>query len=331
MLFNLVGSRQIKRGAPDLANFACFRPLLETLDHTEAILILMTFLRFDFKAPFINQLLQLLLRKPNLPFVLMLFCLSFGLGLLFPGIEATAFPESGENALKIQFEPPDTGEESAPQDRPRGGGTRPSCSDAPIRPAPCANLELTALVPYPEIVRDDGQGRSSKQPSAWGRTIAEIPTFWYYIPYPATAIHRAEFELWDKDGHLIIQDASVQIAETPGVIGYLPDLEEPLEVGKTYHWHLILRLDPDNPSLDEYVSGRIQRVAFSPEQAGQLAVSSPLQQADLLAAAGIWYDTLTALAKVYRDAPATWIALLRQVELDEIAEEPLVDCCLLGE
>ena len=294
----------------------------------EAIQILIPFLKSDLNSPFTNQRL---FRQPKSAFVLGVSCLSFVLGSLFIGIEAIAFSEDLYNPRPIYFDPPDTGEESAPEDRPRGGGSRPPCSDVEISPAPCADLELTALVPFPEIVKDDGQGTLVKQPAAWGQTISETPTFWYYIPYPSAAVHGAEFELLDVDDNLIFRDPAVQLAETPGVIGYLPALEAPLEVGKTYHWHLILHIDPENPSLDEYVSGRIQRVDFSPEQAEQLETASPLQQADLLAEAGIWYDTLTALAKVYKDSPAAWIALLQQVELDEIAEEPIVNCCLLLE
>ncbi|MDJ0707135.1 MAG: DUF928 domain-containing protein [Leptolyngbyaceae cyanobacterium MO_188.B28] len=288
----------------------------------------MFFFRSDFNLPFSNQRW---FRQSSSVFALGVCCLGFVLGDLVTGIEATASLEDPDHPERIYYQPPDTQENSDPQDRPRGGGSRPPCSESEMSPAPCADLELTALVPFPEIVKDDSQGSAAKQPAAWGRTIAEIPAFWYYIPYPATAIHSAEFELLDDNDNLIFRDPSVQLAETPGVIGYHPNLEAPLEVGKTYNWHLILHIDPDNPSLDEYVSGRIQRVALPPEQVAQLDTLSPLQQADLLAEAGIWYDTLTALAKVYQDAPTAWISLLKQVELDEIAEEPIVNGCLYNQ
>lgn len=270
---------------------------------------------------------QMQWRPPNLVLLLALSPLSFFVGSLFTGMPVSAFFEDFDSSLQIHFQQPDTGEESAPQDRPRGGGSRPPCAELQIGAFPCADLNLTALVPFPEIVQEDIQGHLLEQPAAWGRTIAAAPTFWFYIPYSSAAVHSAEFELWDDENHLIVQNSSIQISETPGVISYRPSLEAPLEVGKTYRWHLLLRFDPETPSLDEYVSGRVQRIAF-PGQMEQLETASPLQQASLLAEAGIWYDTLTALAKVHIDAPAVWIALLQQVGLDAIAEEPIVDCCL---
>ncbi|GAB4385512.1 MAG: hypothetical protein Kow00121_50550 [Elainellaceae cyanobacterium] len=168
-----------------------------------------------------------------------------------------------------------------------------------------------ALVPSPET----GQ--------AWGQTIASAPTLWFYVPYAQTDIYSMEFELWDEDNNLIVQDRQVSIPATPGITSYQVAAATPLEVGKTYRWYLLLRFDPNNPSLDEYVSGRIERIAAA-DLSGQLEAALPLEQAQLLAEAGVWYDTLTVLAAVQAEQPEIWSQFLQAVGLSAIAEEPLV-------
>jgi hypothetical protein len=217
---------------------------------------------------------------------------------------------SASPLAQIQFRQPDLQEDSAPQDRPGGGGARPVCSDSSA--SICTSLGLMALVPFPETEQ------------AWGQTLQAAPTLWFYIPYPSTAIHRLEFELWDEENQLIAQDQQIPIPTTPGVIRYqIPDTVS-LEVGKTYRWYFLLRLDPDNPSLDEQTNGRIERIAPSSELLNQLETSSLLEQAQYLAAAGIWYDTLTVLAELYPDRPEAWRNFLQTTGLDHIAEEPLI-------
>lgn len=211
---------------------------------------------------------------------------------------------------RVHFRQPNTGESSAPQDRPRGGGARPVCSTSGATPV-CSSQGLMALVPSPEM----GQ--------AWGQTIVPDPTLWFYVPYAATDIARVEFELWDEDNNLVFRDRQLTIPVTPGVIPY-PISSIPLEVGKTYRWYFLLRFDLDNPSLDEYVSGRIQRITPEAELIRQLDTAPALEQAQLLADAGIWYDTLTHLAAVYPQHPETWSQFLQMVGLSMIAEEPLV-------
>ncbi|MEO0407632.1 MAG: DUF928 domain-containing protein, partial [Cyanobacteria bacterium P01_A01_bin.135] len=82
------------------------------------------------------------------------------------------------------------------------------------------------------------------------------------------------------------------------------------------------------PAADELVSGRITRVAPSAELTQRLGTAAtPLQQAEILGEAGIWYDTVTALAAVHSEQPVAWTTLLRSVGLDEIVDAPVLDCC----
>ena len=226
-----------------------------------------------------------------------------------------------QQAVGIEFKQPDTDEVSDPSDRPRGGGSRPICDLDASGSLPCTELRLTALVPFPQAAA----GAGSARPSAWGQTLEPIPTFWFYVPYPPDSIHTAEFEVWDSEGTLVWQDPHLVLAQTPGIMAYRPALPQTLAVGQTYRWHLLLRFDPDHPSADAHVTGRVQRIATSAELTQQLAIATtPLQTARALAKNGIWYDTLTALAKVYPEQPEVWMDLLRSVGLEQVAAQKLV-------
>lgn len=241
---------------------------------------------------------------------------------------AVARPPEPSNRLKISFQQPNTSETSAPRDRPRGGGTRPICSEAEVQSGRCSGASLTALVPFPEKVQTSEAGQTTTIYQAWGQTLEAVPTLWFYVPYPAEAVHSAVFEMVDDENQLVAQGTDLEITSTPGVIRYTPSLDVPLAVGETYQWNLLLRVDPAQPALDELVSGRIKRVEASADLSQRLGeASSPLQQATVLGEAGIWYDTVTTLASVYAEHSAAWADLLRAVGLEAIADAPLVDCC----
>lgn len=265
------------------------------------------------KYPMFNRhhrVLNLYSRKTLIMIALMLA--GFYL-MALPWETQAAEPPEILNNSSVHFQPPDTQEDSAPQDRPKGGGARPACVDS-SNPLPvCTDLSLMALVPFPQL----GQ--------AWGQTIAESPTLWFYNPYAPSAIHSLEFELWDENNHLIAQDSNIPIPSAPGIIRYRIPVS--LNSGQTYRWYFLLRFDPNNPSLDEQVSGRIQRITLSAQQMRQLQTASPMQQAQQLAEAGIWYDTLVALAQTYPIHPEIWSNFLQTVGLQSVSAEPLIPCC----
>ncbi|MGB3615243.1 MAG: DUF928 domain-containing protein [Elainellaceae cyanobacterium] len=241
---------------------------------------------------------------------------------------ARARTQAPNPPLKISFQQPNTAETSAPRDRPRGGGTRPICSEEESQLGRCNGVSVAALVPFPEQQQPGEDEQSVTIYHAWGQTLEPAPTIWFYVPYPPEAIHSADFELLDEQHQLVAQGTGLEITATPGVIRYTPELDVPLVVGKTYRWNLLLRFDPLEPAADELVSGRIKRVAPSTTLRQQLdGSSSALQQASLLGEAGIWYDMVTMLSTVYAEHSAAWVDLLRSVGLEAIADEPLVDCC----
>lgn len=164
-----------------------------------------------------------------------------------------------------------------------------------------------------------------------GQTLSPYPSFFFYIP--ATAPQTVQFELLGENDQSIYK-TTFNTAGKPGVISIrLPDTAglPPLEVGKDYRWEFSISCNADIPEDDQLVEGWVQRVAPNPALAGNLQKSSPRDRAALYASAGLWQDTLSALASARRADPgnsalaADWANLLQSVGLNKIAQQPLAD------
>ncbi|MDZ8263860.1 DUF928 domain-containing protein [Nostoc sp. ChiQUE01b] len=192
---------------------------------------------------------------------------------------------------------------------PVGAKTRGSCPSDKNKPA------LTALIPGKNM----------------GLTIAERPTFWFYVPYQASSTTPVEFKLTDAQGKEIYKQ-NLQLTNTPGVIGVtIPANASALEVDKIYEWELSVTCTPE---IDA-VKGRIKRVKASADVMSQLQASRGRDRIIIYAENGFWYDTLTGLIELRRQNPqdknfkADWEDFLKSdgVELSNIAPEPIVSCC----
>lgn len=187
-----------------------------------------------------------------------------------------------------------------------GGGTRGEC--------PIEAKRLTALVPENNL----------------GLTVADYPTFFFYVPespIPKTV----EFVLLD-DGDRQVYETSFMTAGTGGVINLSLPVNAglpPLTIGKNYHWYFSVVCNPVNRAEDIFVEGWVQRVELDPILAIKLDKASMQERVNLYAAAGLWHEAITTLTNLRRDRPndptmiANWIQLLQSVELDTIAQEPL--------
>jgi hypothetical protein len=193
----------------------------------------------------------------------------------------------------------------------KGGASRGNCP--PIQPA------LTALIPKINL----------------GLTTKEYPTLWFYIPYSATDIPQAELMVLDENQRPMLEKPMVvQLSGTPGIMGVtLPTTAKPLEFEQKYRWYFTLECDPDNPSNNPFVDGWIKRVQPSQELIAQLENSNSQKPYLLYAENGIWYDTLTHIISMRQtnlsDATLTqdWSNLLEAVELEELVETSITDCC----
>lgn len=195
--------------------------------------------------------------------------------------------------------------------RAMGGGTR---GGGPTSEASHSSY-LTVLSPQDNVIT----------------TISAQPTLFWYIP--KTQAKSAKFVVYDNQGQLFYQ-TTVALQSIPGVVKLsLPRTLE-LKIGQEYDWALTLE---DNPEIEEHnrsVGGKLKRTALTSTQKTQLAAArQPLKQAEVYAKAGIWQETISILAQLRHDRPsdrninAAWKELLESVELKEIANAPLIECC----
>lgn len=193
--------------------------------------------------------------------------------------------------------------------RRRGGARRGTC--------PNTSTELTALVPAIEIPT-----QTLPETFVGSSTVAEHPTFWFYVPYSLTGDLTAEFILQNDIGQDVYRITSADFSEseqTPGIVGIsLPSAIAPLEIGRVYQWYFKVDCGSESPL---YVRGGIERVALEPNLANQLANASPQEQARLYQSNEIWYDAIAVLAQLYRTEPnnptieAAWADLLQSIGL----------------
>ena len=179
-------------------------------------------------------------------------------------------------------------------------------------------IGLTALMPSSNI----------------GVTLAEYPTFFFYIPDVNLEGIEGEFILRNQDEQQIYKKivalhngdsiVKVELSASPT----LP----PLEIGKSYHWVFTLLLDKVDRSGNTDVAGWIKRVESNAIIKNQLVAATDKTKPAIYASNGIWYEALTTLAKLRCTAPndtttlSNWTSLLQQVELPEIAQKPLAQC-----
>ncbi len=167
-----------------------------------------------------------------------------------------------------------------------------------------------------------------------GLTVAEHPTFWFYVPYPPSPSKDMVFKLLDKQKNQEVYKIRFTVTGTPGIISVtLPDSVNPLAVGKRYQWIFTYLCNPKVVSQDIVVHGYVERVNVSPQMAVELnKAKTPLEKVAVMAENGIWFDALTELAQLRRKEPNNevllqkWEALLTAdgVKLNEIIAEPLV-------
>ncbi|WP_317112687.1 DUF928 domain-containing protein [Chroococcidiopsis sp. SAG 2025] len=206
--------------------------------------------------------------------------------------------------------PPDIGE---PGQRSEAGSR--GCENVARQlPTDPQKQQLTAIVPM-----------YSDSALVLGTTIDAAPTFWFYASYVAPA--PAKFVLRDKDGELVYQ-TDVVLPQTPGIISLsLPKTAPPLLVGQQYRWFLKIYCREHEPPA--FVDGWIQINALDPALKSQLEKAMPRDRVALYAANGLWFDALSAAAQLRRrnSKDPAWAELLQVVGLNELATEPIVDCC----
>lgn len=236
--------------------------------------------------------------------------LTLGLVLNVPS-QAQAQPASLSRSLlpdSLNFKPPERG---TPDGREQGATRNPGCM--------VGNKQLTALVPQSE----------NKLPGV-GLTVAGYPTFSWYMP--ETSARSAEFVLEDENAQPVYK-ANFAIAGKPGI--YSLDLPAsanlpPLEQNKEYNWRVSIFCKANDREQPPYVEGWVKRIALDPVLANKVQRATLQERVGLYAQARLWHETLATLLELRRLNPndstlaSDWKKLLLSVELNKVANEPLV-------
>ncbi len=224
---------------------------------------------------------------------------------------ATTEANINQNSINLKlisqsFQPPDRG---APP-RTADGGSR-GCGL--VKPG---QKQLTALTPGKFLPL----------------TVSEHPTFFWYVP--SSSAERLEFTLMDKTDSQVIYTTTIPLPSKPGIVGFtLPKANAPaLKIGKMYHWYLAMVCNSNDRTGDTVVDGWIERTSQSASLEQELKQANSLsKQAAVYANAGIWHEAVSTLAILRQKQPEnpqlldSWEELLRSVELEQFAQEPVVD------
>ena len=225
---------------------------------------------------------------------------------------------------QLTFNPPD--DDSLPDP---GRSTSQQTPGSDRGDCPVVDLPLTALIPKPDQIRE--------------LTTQEYPTYWVYIPYGATQIHSIRFDLWQvgmNGARQRLYTTNLSPNTIPGIVSFTPTASEAALTLSTatamqeYEWIVTINCDdPQTPggSNKRRVQGDIVRSSL-PESMSNLSESPSIEQAQIYAQNGFWYDTLTVLGNLRRQSDneelkQLWTQLLSNefVELESVTNQPFVD------
>lgn len=224
-----------------------------------------------------------------------------------------------------------------PPPPPDRGATGSRGGAASRRGCDANNQTVTALVPMYEQTISQGKQESVPITKVWGLTNLEHPELLFFVPYQMSSIVNMEFVLKDETSNTsqTLYRSFLTSPESPGIVKVrLPASVTPLQVGKMYRWFFKVKVkcSPRQPIALDYVEGWVQRNQNAALTA-QLKQTTPEQKLVLYAENGIWYDALMTLAELRfanpsdRNVLAKWISLLNSVGLNELANQPLINCC----
>ena len=230
---------------------------------------------------------------------------------------------------------------------PPSGNTSSAAHRGGACAAATSSLPLTALAPTSEHTVDQ---------LVLSATTAAYPTLWFYLPYnigastTGTQKQKADtttqpfIELREEkeagDNTYSQRTLTTLFQVQAGIIG-IPlnqaSLPEPLEVGKLYHWLLVIHCVPSDASANKFTRFALLRVAPASRNPQALEQSVSVEQRQLYTQYGLWEtvqeggwnDFITTLAALRcrsthdRTLATLWTQSLKDVGLQSIATQPL--------
>lgn len=222
---------------------------------------------------------------------------------------------SNPSQRRIQFIAPPAAEEPNPFD----GDERPVSREPSTGrdDCPAVTPPLTALIPNTSLVL----------------TVAERPSFWFYIPYGNNNSFSGEFVFQNPRGEDLYRIPFI-LPESPSIVKLTPPVTSPrtLEIGQDYHWFVKVYCNSQNSEY-VFVEGWVRRVRPTAALESELALQESSQYL-AYAANGIWYDALTDVGNLLvqnstPDLQQVWLDLLQAAGLEHLSEKSVVDCCSL--
>lgn len=144
--------------------------------------------------------------------------------------------------------------------------------------------------------------------SGVGRTTEAYPTFYWYLPISQASF--VEFTLTHNSdtgeaAELIYQTRFAVTGEKGIMSLQLPPTASmpPLVEGDRYHWQVAVFCNPNSPSGELQVDGWIERQAPDASLTAALTDASELDQANLYASNGYWFDALDRLMSLQVSDP----------------------------
>ncbi len=194
-------------------------------------------------------------------------------------------------------------------------GTRGGC----LNPNP--DKKLTALVPI----------------NSYGVTTSAYPTLFFYVPsVQANQSATLNFSLVDDTGDTVeeisVYKSTILTNSKGGIVAITLPKDggiKPLEMNKDYLWKMSLACGTESDAGQNFVQGRIRRIALKPSLKNKLNQVKAIEKVGVYAESEIWFDALATLAEVRRNNPGdanaynSWKQLLQAVKLDVIAKESL--------
>jgi hypothetical protein len=124
-----------------------------------------------------------------------------------------------------------------------------------------------------------------------GQTVSTHPSFAWFVPEPQPT--PLEFQLYEYSAsgerQLVYK---TELQSNPGIMTLSLPKEHPgLAVGHSYYWQVILFCNPNRPSTALVAHAEIEVVNQLPSLQTALSETSNLmEQVNLYAEAGLWYD-----------------------------------------
>jgi hypothetical protein len=160
-------------------------------------------------------------------------------------------------------------------------------------------------------------------------TIAAHPKFFVYIPQ--TSAQTAQLTLFNNNQEYLAE-ATFGLTGTPGVVSFsLPSNAPALEVGKTYKWsvEILCETGDGDKGGNPTAEGEVERIQ-PPATLVNIGKVVPSERPVLYAQSQVWYESISSLAELQYANPKDltlkedWVYLLKSVNLDTVAEAPLL-------